>query len=203
MDSDNKKSCCCAPANPGRRQFLIRATTLLGVIAAFFASIPFISSWFPSARAKALGGPIEVDLAPLKPGDLITVIWQGKPIWVLRRTQAMLENLTHHNQLLRDPDSTVDQQPVYADNVYRSINPEYLVLVAICTHLGCVPNFKPQLGEISPDWPGGFYCPCHGSMFDLSGRVFKNVPAPINLEVPPYYFTKHNSIVIGANEGNS
>lgn len=189
--------------NQERRRFLVTATSLLGAIGAFFAAVPFISSWWPSAKAKAAGGPVEVNLSQLQPGELITVEWRGKPVWILRRTQQMLTTLTKHNQVLRDPDSEVDQQPPYADNVYRSIEPEYLVLIGICTHLGCAPTYKPTLGELGPNWPGGFYCPCHGSMFDLSGRVFKGVPAPINLEVPPYKFLSKDVIIIGEGAQNA
>lgn len=180
-----------------RRRFLVAVTTFVASIGAFFAAIPFISSWLPSAQAKAAGAPLEVDISHLAPGDLMTVEWRGKPIWIVRRTQEMLTHLNDHNSSLRDPNSLVDQQPVFADNIYRSIKPEYLVLVGICTHLGCSPTFKPKLAELSPTWPGGFYCPCHGSTFDLSGRVFKDVPAPTNLVVPPYRFLGDNRIIIG------
>lgn len=180
-----------------RRRFLINITSLLGAIGAFFAAIPFLSSWAPSARARAAGGPVEVDISQLQPGAMMTVEWRGKPVWIIRRTEEMLALLGKHNQKLRDPDSLVAQQPLEDQNIYRSIKPEILVLIGICTHLGCSPKYKPTLGELGPDWPGGFYCPCHGSLFDLSGRVYKGVPAPINLEVPPYYFAGDNTIVIG------
>ncbi|CAN5438935.1 ubiquinol-cytochrome c reductase iron-sulfur subunit [soil metagenome] len=183
--------------NQNRRRFLVAITTLVGSIGAFFAAIPFLSSWLPSAQAKAAGAPLEVDISHLAPGGLMIVEWRGKPIWIIRRTQEMLAHLTGHNGSLRDPNSLVDQQPPFADNIYRSIKPEYLVLVGICTHLGCSPTFKPNVGELSANWPGGFYCPCHGSTFDLSGRVFKGVPAPTNLVVPPYRFLGDNRIVIG------
>jgi ubiquinol-cytochrome c reductase iron-sulfur subunit len=189
--------------NQGRRRFLVSATTVLGGIAALFASVPFISSWLPSAKAQASGSPVEVDISNLTPGQMLVVEWRGKPVWIIHRTKEMLALLTKHNQLLRDPDSKVDQQPQYADNIYRSIKPEYLVLIGICTHLGCSPKYEPLLGEVSTNWPGGFYCPCHGSMFDLSGRVFKGVPAPINLEVPPYRFLSDKVILIGENPRNA
>lgn len=183
--------------NLGRRRFLLTLTSILTSIGAIFALIPFIGAWLPSVRARAMGEPIEVDVSHLAPGEILTVQWRGKPVWVLRRTQDMLETLQQHDNLLRDPDSVVDQQPPYADNPYRSIKPNYLVLVGLCTHLGCVPLFKPVPKTEGTDWPGGFYCPCHGSKFDLAGRVFKGVPAPINLLVPPYYFQSENVIVIG------
>lgn len=180
-----------------RRQFLVSTTTLLGLIGIGAASVPFASSWWPSARAKALGAPVEVDLSKMEPGQMVVVEWRGKPVWIVKRTQAMLEKLDTHNSNLRDPDSKVEQQPDYAKNQYRSINPVYLVLIGICTHLGCSPKYKPTLGELGPNWPGGFYCPCHGSTFDLAGRVFKGVPAPINLEVPPHHYIKQDVLVIG------
>jgi ubiquinol-cytochrome c reductase iron-sulfur subunit len=183
--------------NKGRRKFLLAATSILGGIGALFASVPFISSWWPSARTQALGSPVTVDISHLEPGAIMTVVWRGKPIWIVHRTPAMLATLKTDTNLLRDPDSKVDQQPNYADNEYRSIKPEYLILVGICTHLGCIPNYKPQLHQLGPTWPGGFYCPCHGSMYDLAGRVFKNVPAPINLQVPPYHFLNDTTIIIG------
>ena len=180
-----------------RRQFLVSTTTLLGLIGIGAASVPFASSWWPSARAKALGAPVEVDLSKMEPGQMVVVEWRGKPVWIVKRTQAMLEKLDTPNSNLRDPDSKVEQQPDYAKNQYRSINPVYLVLIGICTHLGCSPKYKPTLGELGPNWPGGFYCPCHGSTFDLAGRVFKGVPAPINLEVPPHHYIKQDVLVIG------
>ena len=181
----------------GRRKFLIAATTLMGAIGAFFAAIPFFSAWFPSARVKAAGAPVEVDLSQLAPGDRLTVQWRGKPVWIIRRSKEMLERLVQQSDVLRDPKSLVDQQPEYATNQHRSINPEYLVLVGICTHLGCAPNYMPGIGELGPHWPGGFFCPCHGSKFDLAGRVYSGVPAPINLEVPPYRFVNATTILIG------
>jgi ubiquinol-cytochrome c reductase iron-sulfur subunit len=140
---------------------------------------------------------VQVDLSKLEPGQQVTVAWQGKPVWIIRRTKTMLEQLALDEALLRDPNSLVDQQPEYAKNRYRSINPEYLVLIGICTHLGCSPKYTPEVNELGPHWPGGFFCPCHGSTFDLAGRVFKGVPAPINLQVPPYKFISEHVIVIG------
>lgn len=192
LDQDHKEE-----VDFDRRRFLLSTTCVLGGLGALCALTPLIASWLPSARARAEGGPVQVDLSQLEPGEQAVVEWQGKPVWIIRRTQAMLQQLTKNSSLLRDPGSLTKQQPHYATNEYRSINPEYLVLIGICTHLGCSPKYKPNSGELGPDWPGGFFCPCHGSTFDLSGRVFKNVPAPINLEVPPYYFLNEQTLVIG------
>ncbi|STX29860.1 ubiquinol-cytochrome c reductase, iron-sulfur subunit [Legionella beliardensis] len=183
-----------------RRKFLLTATGVLGGIGAACALTPFISSWLPSAKAEAAGAPVEVDLSKLEPGQQATVEWRGRPVWIIRRTKAMLEQLPDSEEQLRDPESLVEQQPAYAKNRYRSIKPEYLVLVGICTHLGCSPKYTPQVNELGPHWRGGFYCPCHGSTFDLAGRVFKGVPAPINLEVPPYRFVNDHVIIIGEDE---
>ncbi|WP_131783137.1 ubiquinol-cytochrome c reductase iron-sulfur subunit [Legionella gresilensis] len=183
-----------------RRKFLLTATGVLGGIGAACALTPFISSWLPSAKAQAAGAPVEVDLSKLEPGQQATIEWRGRPVWIIRRTKAMLEQLAGAEDQLRDPESLVEQQPSYAKNKYRSIKPEYLVLVGICTHLGCSPKYTPQVNELGPNWRGGFYCPCHGSTFDLAGRVFKGVPAPINLEVPPYRFVNDHVIIIGEDE---
>lgn len=181
----------------GRRCFLQRATGVLGGVGALCALTPFVSSWLPSSKAEAAGAPVQVDLSQLMPGQQVTVEWRGKPVWIIRRTEAMLKTLAADEEKLRDPESKVQQQPEYAKNRFRSRNPEYLVLIGICTHLGCSPKYKPYEKELGPDWPGGFFCPCHGSTFDLAGRVFKGVPAPINLEVPPYQFISDKVIVIG------
>lgn len=183
-----------------KRRFLVIATSIMGSIGAAFAAIPFISSWWPSAKAQAAGAPVEADISKLSYGEQMIVEWRGKPVWIVRRNKAALDILPKNEDRLRDPQSVVEQQPIYARNRYRSINPEYLVLVGICTHLGCSPKYLPDLGELGPAWPGGFYCPCHGSTFDLAGRVFKAVPAPINLEVPPYKFVNKNTILIGVDE---
>lgn len=186
-----------------RRQFLVAATLVMTGLGLAASVVPFATAWLPSAEAEAAGGPIEVDISKLEPGQLMIVEWRGKPIWILRRTKEMLDRLTVNTQQLRDPDSLVEQQPAYAHNQYRSINPEYLILIGICTHLGCSPLYRPDLGGLGTDWQGGFYCPCHGSKFDLSGRVMKGVPAPINLEVPPYKFLNKTTIVIGESGGNT
>lgn len=180
-----------------RRQFLLTAAKVVGGAGCVFAATPFISSWLPSAKAKAAGAPVEVDLSKMEPGQQVTVEWRGKPVWIIKRTQSMLDNLNKSRDKLRDPDSLVEQQPQYAKNEFRSRTKEFLVLIGVCTHLGCSPKYKPNLGELGPSWPGGFYCPCHGSTFDLAGRVFQGVPAPINLEVPPHYYPKKDLVVVG------
>lgn len=185
------------PIDEKRRRFVLATTGALGGVGALCALTPFVASWMPSARAKAAGAPVEVDLSQLEPGQQATVEWRGKPVWIIRRTPEMIAELAGVEGRLRDPNSLAAQQPEYAQNRHRSIKPEYLVLVGICTHLGCSPKYMPNENELGEAWPGGFYCPCHGSSFDLSGRVFKGVPAPINLEVPPYRFIHEHVIVIG------
>lgn len=180
-----------------RRDFLFKTSCVLGGVGALCAITPFVSSWMPNAKARAAAVPVTIDLRTLLPGKQMVVEWRGKPVWVIRRTGQMLRELNLHDAQLRDPDSIVPQQPEYAHNRFRSINPEFLVLIGICTHLGCTPKYKPKLNELGPHWPGGFYCPCHGSCFDLAGRVFKNAPAPINLEVPPHHFLDEHTLVIG------
>ncbi len=189
------------PVDLGRRKFLIGLTTVFGAIGAFFATIPFLASWLPSAKARAAGAPVEVDLSGILPGEMKVVEWRGKPVWIIRRTEDMLKSLNQNSAQLRDEESEIEQQPLYTKNPYRSIHPEYLVLVGICTHLGCSPTYVPGIGALGPHWPGGFYCPCHGSKFDLAGRVFTGMPAPINLEVPPYRFLSQQKIIIGEHAG--
>ena len=186
----------------GRRQLLTAATTLTGIAGVAFAAIPFLSSWKPSARAKALGAPVEIDISKLEPGGMLKIEWRGKPVLVVRRTPEMIENIGNHDARLADPGSENSRQPDYARNPARAIKPEFLVLLGVCTHLGCLPQnrFSPGAssdGVLTADWPGGFFCPCHGSKFDLSGRVFSGVPAPVNLEIPPYAFADDNHLVIG------
>lgn len=184
-----------------RRRFLTAATTVVGGAGCAFAAVPFIASFQPSARTRAIGAPIEIDIGKLAPGQMITDKWRGKPVWVVRRTPEMIERLAELEPRLRDPGSEEPQQPAYAANRYRSIKPEFLVVVGICTHLGCSPTYVPEPdGELGEDWLGGFFCPCHGSRFDLAGRVYKGVPAPTNLEVPPYAFISDNVILVGADE---
>jgi len=189
----------------GRRQLLTAATTLTGAVGVAFAAVPFIASWRPSARAKALGAPVEIDISKLEPGAMLKIEWRGKPVLVVRRTPEMIARIGTHDDRLADPGSENSRQPDYAKNPARAIRPEYLVLLGVCTHLGCLPQdrFAPGAsadGVLAPDWPGGFFCPCHGSKFDLSGRVFSGVPAPVNLEVPPYSFVDGNHIVIGLDQ---
>lgn len=186
-----------------RRHFLTVATAVTGGAGIALAAIPFLSSLKPSARAQALGAPVEVPLGSLEPGEMVRVVWRGRLVFVLRRNEEMLASLEKTPDLLRDPNSeVVEQQPEYAANTARSIKPEYLVVEGSCTHLGCAPLAQFEVGP-SPDWFGGFYCPCHGSRFDLSGRVYKGVPAPTNLRVPPYRYIQDDVIMIGAESGVS
>ena len=183
-----------------RRRFLAASTTVVGAAGITVASLPFIASMRPSERALAAGAPLVVDVTKLESAQQITVEWQRKPVWALRRSPGMLESLEGIEERLRDPQSLVtSQQPAYAQNRHRSLRPEYFVAVAICTHLGCVPKFRPDLApaDIGPDWPGGYFCPCHGSRFDFAGRVYAGVPAPTNLVIPPYRFLSDGQIQLG------
>jgi len=184
--------------NRGRRTVIL-ATACAGGAAAVATAVPFAASMLPSDRAKALGAPVEVDISALKPGEIQTVEWQGKPVWIIHRTKEMLEDIKKDNGLVSDPDSSVPQQPDYAKNEFRSIKDEYAVIVGVCTHLGCSPQMKPadDKAEMGQTWNGGFYCPCHGSKFDFAGRVYKGVPAPINLRVPKYTYLSDTTILIG------
>lgn len=188
--------------NQGRRRFLVGATSVVGAIGAVGAAVPFVASWNPSAKAKAAGAPVKVDISKLQPGQQMTVEWRGKPVWLVRRTPEMLETLKGDHELLADPQSERKQQPGYAQNNVRSLNEsEVVVLVGICTHLGCSPQYLP---EVMPgETIGGFFCPCHGSKFDLAGRVFKGVPAPANLEVPPHKYLDDTSLIVGIDEENA
>ena len=183
----------------GKRRFLIAATTAVGGVAAVAMTAPFVASMMPSERAKAAGAPVEADVSKIEPGAMITVEWRGKPVWIVNRTQEMLDLLAKHNDKLSDPMlQVVTQQPDYCNNPGRSIKSNLMVLVGICTHLGCSPSPKLQAdGGMGADWPGGFFCPCHGSRFDLAGRVFKGSPAPINLVVPPHKYLSDTVLVIG------
>lgn len=180
-----------------RRCFLRNATTAVGGIGLAATSVPFISYWLPSADTEEAGAPIKVDISKLEPKQQITIPWRGQPIWVIRRTPDMIDSLPKLNDKLRDPNCLEDQQPSYAKNIYRSIKPEFFVAIGVCTHLGCIPNFRPDVGGISPDWLGGFYCPCHGSKYDLAGRVYQGVPAPLNLKIPRYMFASDTEIIVG------
>jgi len=189
--------------NTGRRRFLTAATTVVGAVGVGFALVPFVSSMQPSAKARAAGAPVRADISKLEPGQMIRVKWRGKPVWLVNRTDEMLASLTTLTPKLRDPDSVEPMQPEYAQNEYRSIKPEILVTVGICTHLGCSPTYRPDVApaDLGGDWLGGFFCPCHGSRFDLAGRVYSGVPAPLNLEVPPHRYLSDNELVIGEDGG--
>jgi len=187
--------------DPARRRLLAGATGAVGGAALAGAISPFVASLAPSERAKSAGAPVTFDIGPLRPGDLHTLEWRGKPVWVLRRTPQMLAGLKTDESLLSDPDSEVtSQQPEYARNLGRSIREDLFVAVGLCTHLGCIPRYYPRPGSIQPDWPGGFYCPCHGSKFDLAGRVFKGSPAPTNLVIPPYRYQASSTLVVGLDQ---
>jgi ubiquinol-cytochrome c reductase iron-sulfur subunit len=180
-----------------RRHFLTMATVVTGGVGIAFAAVPFLGSLKPSARALALGAPVEVPVGTLEPGEMVRVMWRGRVVYILRRDQDMLSRLKEVTDLLRDPDSEdKEQQPVFAVNEHRSLKPEFLVVEGSCTHLGCAPLAQFQV-DPADDWFGGFFCPCHGSRFDLSGRVYKGVPAPTNLRVPPYRFIREDVIMIG------
>ncbi len=182
-----------------KRKFLIAATTAVGGVAAAGVAVPLVMSMLPSARAKAAGAPVEVDISKIEPGMLLTVEWRGKPVWIVNRTKEMLDLLGKHDDQLADAKSDMPQQPEYCKNANRSIKPEYLVAVGICTHLGCSPTFRKDVGaaDLGGDWPGGFFCPCHGSRFDLAARVFKGVPAPTNLVIPPHQYVSDAKLLIG------
>ena len=192
----------------GRRRVLIAATSVVGAAGVAAIAAPFLYSWSPSARALAAGAPVEVPVNKVEPGQLLRVSWRGKPVWIVNRTPEMLATLEGLNDRLKDPNSDdIKQQPEYAKNLARTREgkEQYLVLVGICTHLGCSPTYRPELGppDLGADWQGGWYCACHGSRFDLAGRVFKNVPAGANLEVPPYYFKDDTTVLIGEDGGKA
>jgi ubiquinol-cytochrome c reductase iron-sulfur subunit len=191
--------------NPGRRRFLTQTTAVVGAVGALYAAVPFVQSWQPSAKAKVAGAPLKVDISKLEPGQMFKLgsnvpQWRGQPIWIIRRPKELVDQLPSNDARLKDPKSeNTEQQPTYVNKEYRSIKPELVVLVGICTHLGCSPLFKPEVTpeNFDPEWKGGFFCPCHGSRFDMAGRVFQGVPAPDNLKVPPYKFLDDNHLVIG------
>ena len=192
------------PGNSRRRRFLTAITSILGLAGAGTLAASFVASMRPSARARAAGAPVEVDISRLRERQMLVVAWRGKPVWIMRRSQQMLDDLGTLRQVLVDPDSEIAQQPVYAQNEFRSIRPDILVVLGVCTHLGCAPikNFERGTASgLSEDWLGGFFCPCHGAKFDLAGRVYKNVPAPTNLEVPPHSFLSDSRILIGTGRG--
>jgi len=188
-----------------KRRMLITATAGVGAVGAGFALVPFISYWQPSARAKALGAPEEADISKLEMGALLRVKWRGKVCWIVRRSEETLKNLKENTAHLADPDSEVPQQPEYCKNPTRSIKPKYLVAIGICTHLGCSPTYRPDVAppDLGPEWVGGFFCPCHGSRFDLAARVFKGVPAPTNLVIPRHKYLSETQLLIGEDGGAS
>ena len=185
--------------NTTRRNMLTAATGVMGAVGATFVAVPFVGSWLPSEKAKAAGAPVDVDISKLQPGQMLTVSWRGKPVWVVRRTPDMLKILPTLVGLLRDGLSESSEQPAYAKNEFRSTKPEFLVVVGVCTHLGCAPLYRPAVNsaDMAPNWRGGFFCPCHGSSFDLAGRVFQGVPAPTNLVIPPHNFLTDSIVRIG------
>ncbi len=187
-------------SNQTRRRFLTAATSAVGVAGVVGVAVPFLGSWNPSEKAKAAGAPVKADISKLEPGQMVVVEWRGKPVYVLRRTESQIADLDGLDGQLKDPGSTTSDQPAYIDGVARAINPEVMVLVGLCTHLGCAPKFRPEVGAADlggDDWVGGFFCPCHGSKFDLAGRVYQGVPASENLVVPPYSYESDNVLVIG------
>jgi ubiquinol-cytochrome c reductase iron-sulfur subunit len=186
-----------------RRKFLTLATSATAAVGAVITAVPFIESWQPSERARAQGEPVQVDLTKVEPGQMVTPVWRKQPIYVVRRTPDMVARIAGHDADLKDPQSKDSTQPPYALNPQRSRTPEFLVLVGICTHLGCLPKQRFSAAELYPSWPGGFFCPCHGSRFDLAGRVFDGSPASINLRVPPYSYPKPTTLLVGADEKGS
>lgn len=192
--------------NTGRRRFLTGTTAVVGAVGVGFAAVPFIKSWSPSARARFAGAPVTVDISALPDGAQMVLNWRGQPIYIARRTKAMLDVMKTLDGTLADPKSSnIDQQPAYAQNATRSIKPEISVLVGVCTHLGCAPEFLPEVKPepFDPNWKGGYFCPCHKSRYDLAGRVLKSQPAPANLPVPPYHFENDNTVVIGIDPASS
>jgi len=187
----------------GRRRFLTATTAVVGGAGALCAAIPFIKSWEPSARAKNAGAPVLADISKVEAGQRLTVGWRGQPVWIINRTKALLDTLPQVKDRLKDPESKLEQQPKFAQNDVRSLKPEWFVVIGICTHLGCSPDFVPDIKPepFDPEWKGGFFCPCHKSRYDIAGRVFQGVPAPMNLVVPPYQFVNDKQILIGVGPG--
>lgn len=188
-----------------KRRFLTQAATVVGAVGTGFLSVPFVSSMRPSAKAEALGAPVEVDIGKVEPGQRIIVMWRGKPVWILRRTSESLTELPALEGILLDPLSEESIQPETTRNAHRAIKPDIFVAVGICTHLGCSPVYRPEIApsDLGSDWKGGFFCPCHGSKFDLAGRVYKGVPAPANLEIPPHYYASETRLVVGLEGENT
>lgn len=182
-----------------KRQFLTSALTVVGAVGTGYLAVPFLAQMQPSTKAMAAGAPVTVDISKMEPGQLLRVAWRGKPVWLLNRTPEVLETLKTLDDQLRDPQSSESIQPVYTKNPARALKSEIFVAIGLCTHLGCSPTFRPEIApaDLGPDWKGGFFCPCHGSWFDLAGRVFRGVPAPTNLEIPPYRYISDTQIIIG------
>lgn len=182
-----------------KRRFLVAATSAMGGVAGVAVLTPFVMSMLPSERAKAAGAPVEVDISKVESGMLLAIEWQGKPVWIVNRTKEMLATLPKNDSKVLDPKSEQPQQPTYCQNETRSIKPPYLVVVGICTHLGCSPTFRPEMApqDLGPDWDGGWFCPCHGSRYDLAARVYKGVPAPLNMQVPPHKYLTATRILVG------
>lgn len=188
--------------NAGRRRFLVAATSVVGAAGAVGAAVPFVGSWFPSAKAKAAGAPVKVNVSKIEPGQQMVAEWRGQPVFIVRRTEEILGNLVALEPQLADLDSQASEQPAYVDPKTRSIKPELLLLVGLCTHLGCSPSFRPEVApaDLGAEWVGGYFCPCHGSRYDLAGRVYKAQPAPLNLPVPPHMYESDDVIVIGVDQ---
>lgn len=191
--------------NTGRRRFLVAATSVVGAAGAAGAAIPFLGSWNPSARAKAAGAPVRVNISKIEPGQQVVAEWRGQPVFVLHRTPEIMEGMKKIEGELADPTSQSSDQPTYVDPAERSIKPELLIVLGVCTHLGCAPNFRPEVApaDLGPNWMGGYFCACHGSRYDLAGRVYRGQPAPLNLPVPPHSYETDNVIIIGIGEGEA
>ncbi|MFV7466347.1 ubiquinol-cytochrome c reductase iron-sulfur subunit [Pseudomonas shirazica] len=191
--------------NAGRRRFLVAATSVVGAAGAVGAAVPFVGAWFPSAKAKAAGAPVKVNIAKVEAGQQMVAEWRGQPVFIVRRTDEILGNLKKVVGDLADPESKASVQPTYVDPQVRSIKPEILILVGLCTHLGCSPTFRPEVApaDLGPKWVGGYFCPCHGSHYDLAGRVYKSQPAPLNLPVPPHSYESDEIVVIGVDQENA
>ncbi|MDX1369151.1 ubiquinol-cytochrome c reductase iron-sulfur subunit [Pseudomonas sp.] len=188
--------------NAGRRRFLVAATSVVGAAGAVGAAVPFVGSWFPSAKAKAAGAPVKVNVGKIEPGQQMVAEWRGQPVFIVRRTEEILSNLIKLEPKLADIESQASDQPSYVDPKTRSIKPELLLLVGLCTHLGCAPSFRPEVApaDLGAEWVGGYFCPCHGSRYDLAGRVYKAQPAPLNLPVPPHMYESDDVIIIGVDQ---
>ncbi len=188
--------------NAGRRRFLVAATSVVGAAGAVGAAVPFVGSWFPSAKAKAAGAPVKVNIGKIEPGQQMVAEWRGQPVFIVRRTEEALANLDKLTDTVADPKSEASEQPAYVDPTVRSIKPEVLILVGLCTHLGCSPSFRPEVAapDLGGDWLGGYFCPCHGSKYDMAGRVYKGQPAPLNLPVPPHSYETDSLVVIGVDQ---